>query len=278
MTNESYFAVMCAAIFAQLFGALLAFAGYRFFIFLLPVWGFLFGFGVGAQIIQGLFGMGFLSDITSWIVGFIVGLLFAVLSYLFYFVAVAILGFSLGYAIGIGLMGLIGFEFGFLTVTVGIVIGLIVGWLTIALNVQKWVIIIATAFAGSAIIVGTYLFLFGGLPSSRIVEDPVRVALQNSPFWLITFLILTFLAVVVQFQANQNFEVESYNRLNETMSMPQTDIGPALPVAAGGTIPVVSGTSAAGADMGAATPAAPTPAADTTSGDQPEPGTSTSTS
>ncbi|MBV9323828.1 MAG: hypothetical protein JO352_08595, partial [Chloroflexi bacterium] len=39
--------------------------GYRFFIFLLPIWGFFFGFGLGAQAVQALFGDAFLSTVTS---------------------------------------------------------------------------------------------------------------------------------------------------------------------------------------------------------------------
>src|SRR5262249_28450475 len=72
MTTDSFFALMCMSLFAFLFGAILAFSGYRFFLFLLPVWGFFFGFGLGAQTIQAIFGTGFLSDVTSWVVGFFV--------------------------------------------------------------------------------------------------------------------------------------------------------------------------------------------------------------
>src|SRR3954466_3169465 len=105
MTNDSFFALMCMSLFALLFGSILAFSGYRFFLFLLPIWGFFFGFALGAETIQAIFGTGFLSDVTSWVVGFFAGLLFAVLSYLFYFAAVAILAGSLGYTLGVGFMG-----------------------------------------------------------------------------------------------------------------------------------------------------------------------------
>src|SRR6476619_8218511 len=95
---------------ATFFGFVLAFGGYRFFLLLLPIWGFFFGFGLGAQTIQAIFGSGFLSDVTSWIVGFVVALIFAVLSYLFYIFAVALIAGSLGYALGTGLLVAIGFD------------------------------------------------------------------------------------------------------------------------------------------------------------------------
>src|SRR6478609_11494068 len=80
MATDSFLSLACTGMIGLLFGSILAFSGYRFFIFLLPIWGFFWGFGLGAQSIQALFGNGFLSDITSWVVGFFVGLLFAVLA------------------------------------------------------------------------------------------------------------------------------------------------------------------------------------------------------
>ena len=83
--------LLCVSMVAILFGALLAFGGYRFFLFLLPLWGFFFGFGLGAQTVQALLGEGFFGTVTGWVVGFVLALIFAVLSYLFYYFGVAIL-------------------------------------------------------------------------------------------------------------------------------------------------------------------------------------------
>src|SRR6187399_3741285 len=138
MTSDSFFALMCMSLFALLFGSVLAFSGYRFFLFLLPVWGFFFGFTFGAQTIQAIFGTGFLSDVTSWVVGFFVALLFAVLSYMFYFLAVALLAGSLGYSLGAGIMLLLTPNMSFLVWLVGIIVAVVVAVLVIVLNIQKW--------------------------------------------------------------------------------------------------------------------------------------------
>ena len=61
MSTDSFFALAVTAVIALFFGSVLAFAGYRFFLVLLPIFGFLFGFGLGAQTIQAIFGEGFLS-------------------------------------------------------------------------------------------------------------------------------------------------------------------------------------------------------------------------
>src|SRR6187551_1705396 len=66
MTNDSFFALAVGGVITLFFGTLLLFGGYRFFMFLLPIWGFIFGFGLGAQTIQALFGDAFLATVTSW--------------------------------------------------------------------------------------------------------------------------------------------------------------------------------------------------------------------
>src|SRR5690242_3022132 len=127
MTTESFFAVTIGAMIALFFGTLLVLAGYRFFLFLLPIFGFFFGFTLGAQTVTALFGDGFLSTVTSWVVGFGFALIFAVLSYAFYIVAVGLIGAALGYALGVGILEAIGLNFGFIVWLVGIVAAMVVG-------------------------------------------------------------------------------------------------------------------------------------------------------
>jgi predicted outer membrane lipoprotein len=155
------FEIFCMSMIALLVGLIIAFNGYRLFLVLLPIWGFFFGFGLGAQTIQALFGGGFLATTTSWVVGFVVALVFAVLSYLFYMVAVALFAGSIGYALGVGLMGLIGFQMGFVAWIVGIILAVIVAGVVILFNIQKWVIILLTALGGAGVIIGTFLMVFG---------------------------------------------------------------------------------------------------------------------
>jgi len=216
MSNEPFFAIACLSIIGLMFGAVLAFGGYRFFLLLLPIWGFFFGFGLGAQTIQAIFGSGFLSDVTSWIVGFVVALIFAVLSYLFYLFAVALIAGSLGYVLGIGLMMAIGFDMGFITWMVGIIASIALTIGVLVLNIQKWVIVIATGVLGAAVIVGTFLTMFGSLPPQVLVANPVRFVLQTSPFWMIVFLVIAVLGVVVQYQTSRSLEIDSYNRMVES--------------------------------------------------------------
>jgi hypothetical protein len=214
MTSESFFALAVGGMIALFFGSVLLFGGYRFFMFLLPIWGFFFGFGLGAQTVQAVFGQAFLSTATSWVVGFVVALIFALLAYLFYFIAVGLIAGGLGYALAVGLLEVIGLDFGLIVWTVGIVVGVVAAVALLALNVQKWVVIAATAILGAGVIVGTFLFLFGG-PEVQLVQNPVRVALQASPFWAIGFVVLAVLGAIAQYESTRRIEIQTYNRFAE---------------------------------------------------------------
>jgi len=210
MTTDSFFVVACGTMIALLFGLAVTFGGYRLFMLLLPIWGFVFGLALGAQTVQAIFGVGFLSTVTSWVVGFIVGGVFAVLSYLFYIFAVALIAGSLGYSLGTGLMLLIGLEMNLITWLIGIVVAIALIVVTLRFNLAKWLIIIGTAFLGAGVIVGTFLAMFGGLPAEEVVANPVKAAMQNSPFWMITFIILGIIGLVVQIGANRRYTAQPW--------------------------------------------------------------------
>jgi hypothetical protein len=215
--DSSFFAVMCGGAIGLLFGLVLAFSGYRLFLFLIPVWGFFFGFGLGAQTIMAISpNDAFLATITSWVVGFIVAAVFAVLSYLFYIFAVALISFSLGYTATVGVLTALGMPLagGFIAWIIAVVVGVVLALVVLRFNIQKLVIEVATAFMGSAVIVGIFLALFGGLPTSQFVQNPVAVALKASPLWMIVFIVVGVLGLVAQIQNNRSFETQTYNRLS----------------------------------------------------------------
>jgi hypothetical protein len=81
------FELFCALLLALGFAVFVAFTGYKFFIVLLPIWGFFFGFMLGAQTVQALLNESFLASAAAFVVAIFVGALFAVLSYLFYLFA-----------------------------------------------------------------------------------------------------------------------------------------------------------------------------------------------
>ena len=210
MITESFLSLACAGLIGILFGLVLCFAGYRLFIILLPIWGFVFGLVFGAQSIQLLFGSGFLATVSSWVVGLVVGAIFAVLSYLFYIVAVAIIAGSLGYGLTVAFLFLIGMDANWLMWLIGIVVAIAFAVVTIVFNLQKWVVIGATAILGAGAMIETVVFLFR--PAAVLLENPVKAALDASPLLLVVFLVFAILGIVAQVMNTRNFVVEEYSR------------------------------------------------------------------
>ncbi len=205
------FEFLCVSLIALVVGLAICLNGYKWFLILLPIWGFFWGFALGAQGLQAVFGIGFLATVTSWVAGFVVGAIFAVLSYLFYLVAVALMAGSLGYGLGVGIMGLIGFDFGLITWLVAIVLAIVVAAVTIYFNLYKYVIIVTTAIGGAGMIVITLMFGYAGLTLAKLAENPIRLALQGSPLWTILFLVLAALGIVSQLATSRAFELEPYD-------------------------------------------------------------------
>ncbi len=208
------FETLCVTLIALVVGLAICFNGYKWFLILLPIWGFFWGFALGAQALQAVFGIGFLATVTSWVAGFVVGAIFAVLSYMFYLVAVALMAGSLGYAVGLGIMGLIGFDFGLIPWLVGIVLAVVVAGVTVYFNLYKYVIIVTTAIGGAGMIAITLMFGYAGLTLAKFAENPIRFALQGSPLLTILFLVMAVLGIAAQLATSRAFELEPYeNRI-----------------------------------------------------------------
>jgi len=230
MSADTFFTLTCAAFIASLFGLALTFTGYKLFRFLLPIWGFFFGLLLGAQTIQVLFNEGFLTTVTSWLVGLIVGVIFAVLAFPFYLFAVAIIASSLGYFAAMGLLLWLGMKWGVLVWIIGIVAAIAVAAVTLIFNLQKWVIIIATAILGAGLIVGVFTALFK--PMSVLLENPVRVILQTSPWLLIVFLLLVIFGIIVQARTTRSVVAVETVTPTKASEVAGTVAGEAAPAAA----------------------------------------------
>ena len=200
--------LFCAAMIALAFGIAVAFRGYRFFIILLPILGFVFGFLLGAQTLQAIFDVGFLATVTSWVVGFLVGLLFGLLSYLFYIIGVALLSFALGYAVGFGIMSLIGFDLALVSWLVGMAAGVALALIVLFFNIQKWVIVAITSFFGSAVIIGAIMTVLGIVSVEDLGTNAVGKAIENSFLWLMLYLVLAVMGIVGQIGGSQTVELE----------------------------------------------------------------------
>jgi hypothetical protein len=186
-------------ILAIIIGAAFCFAGFRFFLLLLPLWGFFIGFNVGTDVITAIFGDGSFATLLSWAAGFIVAIAFAVLSYLWYWLAVVILAGGLGYAAGTAVWGAIfGTTFGFVGFVLGLVVAVVLAGIALVLNVPKYLVVILTAAGGAVTVIAGWLLLIGKIPSDQIHWSVVGEVIKDSWFYLFVYLILAVAGIIAQ--------------------------------------------------------------------------------
>jgi hypothetical protein len=220
MSSDGTLAAVVSASFLLLLGGIVALFGYRMLWIILPIWGFFFGLAIGGQGVQAIFGDGFLSTPLSWVVAFAMGVLFAMMSYLFWFLAVALVGGYLGYAVVVGFFGLIGVDLGPVVWIVAIAVGIVTGFLTLRFNVQKYVVIVATSLLGAAAVVGTLLMLLNPLDPATFADHPVKVVFDQGIGWGIMLVVIALIAMAFQFASTRYYEVAQYNRWEEYSTAP----------------------------------------------------------
>src|SRR5262245_2534411 len=189
-------------------GAAFTFWGFRFFLILLPIWGFFAGFLFGANGVSYLLGDGFLATVLGWVVGFVVGIVFAVLSYLYYWVAVVLLGAAVGYAAGIGLMHWLGNGGGLLAFTVGIVGAIIVAGAVILLRVPKYLIIVLTAFGGAFLAIMGVALIIGRVKVDQLQGGTFGSFSSVDLGWLFVVAAVVLGAVGIVYQMRSTLEME----------------------------------------------------------------------
>ena len=159
-----------AAILLVLGGLLSCFAGYRYFRVVLG----LFGFVVGAFFTSSVMG----TEQTTWMIGaaLIGGLTGALILIAAYFVGVALIGAGFGAAAANLIWARLGSEPQLL-----MVIGLSILGAVVALWLQRYVIIVATAFGGAWTIIVGALAMMGDRVAASAVEKPDVWILYPNP-------------------------------------------------------------------------------------------------
>jgi hypothetical protein len=198
------------SLLALLAGAAFCFAGFRFFLVLLPLWAFFAGLLAGAHGMQTLFGDGFLSTVLSWVVGFVLGIGFAVISYLWYAVAVILLGGTIGFAIGQGIAAWIGFDDpGFLVTLAGLAVGVVFAIGTIVLKAPKYLVIVLTGLGGATAVVAGVLLLLGIIDHETLDAGVLGATLEyvvDNVLWLIAWAALALVGIGFQVQTTRPYD------------------------------------------------------------------------
>ena len=214
-----FFHTVLVSLLLILLGLAMCFAGYRFFVILLPIWGFFAGFQFGATIFTNLFGQGFVSTVISWVVGLLVGFTAAILAYLFYAAAVLLLAGFVGYQLGVGVMTSFGVQEGWLTFLVGLLIGVALVALALYLHLPKVLILILTAFAGAGTLLAGIFLALGRISLDNLRSGEVGALLRDGWFWGLFYLAIAALGFYFQWRTTQTFVVEEYTSDNPFVSV-----------------------------------------------------------
>jgi hypothetical protein len=196
---------------AIIVGLLIAAYGTRGFFLLLPLFGFVVGFLLGGQVVTELFGDGLFATALGWLVGFVVGLGFAVLAGLWWWAAVAVLFGVVGYELGSGVLIAIGLDPGFVTAVVGVVVGVGLAVLAIALDAPTLLVAAVTAFGGAAYAVAGLFLVLRQVTVDALQEGPIG-SLEGHTLGLIVWLALGAVAFGFQSVDTRRRAIEGIDR------------------------------------------------------------------
>jgi len=166
-------ATLIVGVLTLICGIAFCFTGYKFFRYLLPLWGFIAGFWISEAFVAALFGDSNSAVIAGWIVGVVGGLALAALSYFIYQAALAILGWTFGLWLMAAILGWVGMEPRVLVVILALLGATLIAVLTFQKTIQKYLVIIFTAWIGTTGIVFGLLLLL-----SPLSHDDFRSGLE----------------------------------------------------------------------------------------------------
>jgi len=182
-----------AATLLVLGGALSCFAGYRLFKIVLAI----YGFALGASIASSTMGV---TNATGQVVAAIVGGVAGALILVFaYFIGIALIGAGLGALVAHVAWGYVGANDPPAALLIVLAIVGAIG----AMVLQRYVIVVATAFGGAWTIIVGALALTGGHPAADVSRNNVWLAYPMNPapgqhWMLFVWLALGIAGVVVQ--------------------------------------------------------------------------------
>jgi Domain of unknown function (DUF4203) len=173
-------------------------AGLRVFFLVLPILGFIAGFFVGAAGVNAIFGDGFLSTVTGWIVGFLVALLFAVAAYFLWYVGVLLVAGSWGALLGSALMSAFNVDSGWVIFIVSAIGAIVVVLAALILNLPVYIVLVETAFVGAAGMLAGIMLVFNVIDHDDLGNGVTWTAINESWFWFLLWMVIAVVGVLIQ--------------------------------------------------------------------------------
>lgn len=178
----------------------LTFMGLRVFMLLLPVFGFISGFFLGASLVASWLDEGFLTTIAEWTVGIILGVLFAALSYLYWYVGAILAAASVGAVIGMMLMAALGVDSERVIWLAAFIAGGLFGLLALILRLPIYVVMVNTAIGGAIITVTSVLLIFDQVEAEQLRWGAAWATINTSWVWWLLTVVLAAVGIAVQWR------------------------------------------------------------------------------
>lgn len=191
--NEIVFGVLLIAV-----GALFALRGYLAMRVVIPVWGALAGFVLGAGLVSNLGSERFLASAASWLVGLAVAVVFGLLAYLYYEVSVVLAMSAVGFAIGTSAMVAVGVTWSWLIVLIGVIVGVLLAFVAIVGNLPMVLLTVLTAMAGASAIVAGVMMVVGTITDADLTRVGTTEDLAGDWWWYVLYLVVTVAGIVAQ--------------------------------------------------------------------------------
>lgn len=200
-----------AGIILLAFGIAFCFYGFRTFLILLPIIGFIAGFYIGAQAMQIALGEGFLATTLSIIVGLGSGVIGAFASYVLMIIGIILIAGIMGFAVTAGILNLFSIDNTCISSLIGLASAIAAVWLTLRLSLVRYVLIFLTAILGADLIILSVLLFFNRITLDQITSPlgTISPILRDSPLYIVIFLVLLGAGIYVQYIASRDFDFEN---------------------------------------------------------------------
>jgi hypothetical protein len=185
-------------VLAILVGAFLCLRGRLLLRLVIPVWGAFTGFAFGAGLVAGTGDEQFLHTLLGWMSAVFFALVFAALAYLYYAVGVVLAMASIGFTLGAGVIVALGIDWSWVGVSVGVVCGVVVGLITVVLDVPMLLLTVVSSVAGALVTVGGLMLLTGAVDSADFTASSFTTRVDDRWWWWVALVVLTLAGIVAQ--------------------------------------------------------------------------------
>lgn len=189
---------LLVGIIAVVIGCALCFRGYAALRVVIAVWGAFAGFVLGAGVVAGATGEGFLASALAWVVGVATAVVFGLLAYVYYAISVLIGMSAIGFTLGTTVMVGLGVTWSWVIVLVGLVVGALLAILAIAGDLPKLLLTLLGALAGSSIAIAGLLLLIGRVDRGDLSAADTTATLDLWWGWTAAYVVLALAGLAAQ--------------------------------------------------------------------------------